>query len=175
MRRTSANSGPALSVLRGARVTLASLAASAVATAAVLALALGEEVRAWLGLAPQRPVRVGVGELWLDNVRTLLRPFAAAATVTWWPRARHVLDVLLSVVLCASVLLVAAALGAYGQPLPRLAPGHSVLEFLAVATTLAAYLDARRAGVLRTRILSGCRAATAVLPPSAAIFESAAA
>src|SRR3954471_11197862 len=41
MRRTSAHSGRALSVLRHAGVTLASLAANAVATAAVLALALG--------------------------------------------------------------------------------------------------------------------------------------
>jgi hypothetical protein len=174
MRRTSANSGPALSVVRGARVTLASLAASALATAAVLALALGKEVRAWLGLAPQWPVQVGVGELWLDNMRTLLCPFAAAAPVTWWPRAGRVLDVLLSVILSAGVLLVAAVLGAYGRPLPRLALGHSVLGFLAVATALAAYLDARRTGVLRTRILSGCRAATAALLPGAAIFESAA-
>jgi hypothetical protein len=38
-----------------------------------------------------------------------------------------------------------------------------------------AYLDAHRTGVLRTRILSGCRAATAALLPGAAILESAAA
>jgi hypothetical protein len=55
---------------------------------------------------PQRPVRVGVGQLWLDDMGTLLWSLAAA-TVTWWPRARRVLDVLLGVILSAYVLLVA--------------------------------------------------------------------
>ena len=67
-----------LSVVRDACVTLVSLAAYAAATAVVLALALGDEVRARLGLAPKRPVKVEVEELWLDSMRTLLCPFAAA-------------------------------------------------------------------------------------------------
>jgi hypothetical protein len=173
MRRTNAHSGPTLSVLRDARVTLASLAASAFATSAVLASTLGEQVRDWPSLTPQRPVHVGVGKLWLDNTRTLPWPLAAV-TVTWWPRARHVLDVPLSVVLGANVLLVAAALlGLPLAPLLRLAPGHCVLEFLTLATAVAAYLGARRAGGLRTHILTGWGAATVALLLGAPIFENA--
>jgi hypothetical protein len=165
-----------VSVLRDAqRVVLVALAASGVAAAAVLALALGQELRGWFGLTPEQPVHIGVGELWFDNARTMLWPLAAAAAVTWWPRARRALDVLLIVILGGNVLLVAVALGAYGEPLLRLAPGHYALELLALATAAAAYLDARRAGAVRPRVLGGCAAATAVLLLGAALLESAAA
>ena len=145
------------------------------AAAAVLALALGHELRGWYGLTPEHPVHVGVGELWLDNARTMLWPLAAAAMVSWWPRARGALDVLLVVIFGGNVLLVAVALGAYGEPLLRVAPGHYTLELLALATATAAYLDARRAGAVRPRVLAGCAAATAVLLLGAALLESAAA
>lgn len=165
-----------VSVLRDVqRVMLVALAAGAVAAAAVLVLALGEQLRGWFGLAPERPVRVGIGELWLDNARTLLWPLAAAAAVSWWPRARYALDVLLVVILGGNVLLVAVALGAYGEPLLRLAPGHYALELGGLATAAAAYLDARRAGVVRLGVVGGCAAATVVLLLGAALLESAAA
>ena len=82
---------------------------------------------------------------------------------------------LLVVILGGNVLLVAVALGAYGEPLLRLAPGHYALELLALAAAAAAYLDARRAGAVRPRVLVGCAAATAVLLLGAALLESAAA
>ena len=165
-----------MSVLRDVeRVVLVALAASVVAAAAVLVLALGQPLRDWFALTPEHPARVGVGELWLDNARTLLWPLAAAAAVSWWPRARYALDVLLVVILGGNVLLVALALGAYGEPLLRLAPGHYALELAALATAVAAYLDARRAGVVRPRVLGGCAAATAILLLGAALLESAAA
>jgi hypothetical protein len=161
-----------VSVLRDVqRVALVALAASVLAAAAVLAFALGQPLRDWFGLTPEHPARVGAGELWLDNARTLLWPLAAAAAVSWWPRARHALDGLLVVILGGNVLLVALALGAYGAPLLRLAPGHYALELLALATAAAAYVDARRARAVRPRALAGCSAATAALLLGAALLE----
>jgi hypothetical protein len=162
------------SVLRdAARVTLAATAVGALAAGVVVALGAGATLRAWYGLTPQRPVDVPVAELWVANARTLLLAFGAAAAVVWWPRARAVLDVAVGLVLGGNVLLVAVALGAYGRPLLRLAPGHYVLELLAVATAAAAYLDARRAGRLRLGVLAGCAAAVAALLLGAAVLESA--
>ena len=155
------------------RVTLAAVALGALAAGAVVALAADEALRDWLGLTPEHPTAVPVAELWLANVRALLLAFGAAAAVVWWPRARVLLDVVVGVVLGGNVLLVAVALGAYGEPLLRLAPGHYVLELLAVATAAAAYLDARRSGVLRRGVLTGCAVAVAALLLGAAVLESA--
>ena len=165
-----------MSVLRDVqRVVLVALAASMVAAAAVLVLALGQPLRDWFALTPEHPARVGVGELWLDNARTLLWPLAAAAAASWWPRARYALDVLLVVILGGNVLLVAVALGAYGEPLLRLAPGHYALE-LARARHGGGGLPRRAPRrAVRPRVLVGCAAATAVLLLGAALLESAAA
>jgi hypothetical protein len=164
----------ARSVLRDIRrVTLAALAAGALAAAAVAVLAAGASLRAWFGLTPQQPVDVPVAELWLDNVRALLLAFGAGAAVVWWPRARPLLDAAVCLVLGGNVLLVAVALGAYGEPLLRLAPGHYVLELLAVGTAAAAYLDARREGAWRARVMASCAAAVAALLLGAAVIESA--
>ena len=95
--------------------------------------------------------------------------------MAWWPRARVALDLALVVILGGNVLLVAVALGAYGGPLLRLAPGHYVLELLAAAAAAAGYLDARRLGAIRAPVLARCGAATAALLLGAAILESAAA
>jgi hypothetical protein len=103
----------------------------------------------------------------------LLLAFGAAAGVVWWPRARAAFDAIVCLVLGGNVLLVGAAFGAYGEPLLRLAPGHYVLELLAVATAAAAYLDARRAGTLRPPVMAGCAAAVAALLLGAALLESA--
>jgi hypothetical protein len=165
---------PARSVLRDVqRVTLAAVALGVLAAGGVVAFAAGGPLRDWLGLTPEHPTAVPVGELWLANVRTLLLAFGAAAAVVWWPRSRVLLDVLVCVVLGGNVLLVAVALGAYGEPLLRLAPGHYVLELLALATAAAAYLDARRTGVLRRPVVAGCAVAVAVLLLGAAVLESA--
>jgi hypothetical protein len=162
------------SVLRdAARVTLAAVAVGALAAGVVVALGAGAKLRTWYGLTPQRPVDVSVAKLWLANVRTLLLAFGAAAAAVWWPRARAVLDVAVCLVLGGNVLLVAVAFGAYGRPLLRLAPGHYVLELLAVTTAAAAYLDARRTGRLRLGVLAGCAAVAAVLLLGAAVLESA--
>ena len=164
----------ARSVLRDVqRVTLAAVVLGALAAGGVVVLAAGGALRDWLGLTPADPAAVPVAELWLTNARTLLLAFGAAAAVVWWPRARVLLDVLVCAVLGGNVLLVAVALGAYGEPLLRLAPGHYVLELLAVATAAAAYLDARRSGRLRPCVLAGCAVAVAVLLLGAAVLESA--
>jgi hypothetical protein len=164
----------ARSVLRDVqRVTLAAVALGVLAAGGVVALAAGGPLRDWLGLTPEHPTAVPVVELWLANVRTLLLAFGAAAAVVWWPRARVLLDVLVCVVLGGNVLLVAVALGAYGEPLLRLAPGHYVLELLALATAAAAYLDARRTGALRRPVVAGCAVAVAALLLGAAVLESA--
>jgi hypothetical protein len=164
------------SVLRDAAlVTLAATAVGLLAAGVVVAAGAGETLRRWFGLTPEHPVDVPVAELWLTNARTLLLAFGAAAAVTWWPRARPVLDVVVCVVLGGNVLLVATALAAYGTPLLRLAPGHYVLELLAAATAAAAYLDARRSGALRSRVVAASAAAVAVLLLGAAALESAAA
>jgi hypothetical protein len=166
----------ARSVLRDVqRVTLAAIVLGALAAGAVVALAAGGTLRDWLGLTPEDPAAVSVGELWLANARTLLLAFGAAAAVVWWPRGRVLLDVLVCTVLGGNVLLVAVALGAYGEPLLRLAPGHYVLELLAVATAAAVYLDARRTGILRRGVVVGCAVAVAALLLGAAVLESAAA
>jgi hypothetical protein len=164
----------ARSVLRDVlRVTLAALAAGALAAAVVVALAGGARLRAWFGLTPEDPADVPVGELWLTNARALLLAFGAAAAAVWWPRARPLVDAVVCLVLGGNVLLVAVALGAYGEPLLRLAPGHYVLELLAVATAAAAYLDARRERALRPRVAGGCAVAVALLLLGAAVLESA--
>lgn len=164
----------ARSVLRDVqRVTLAAVAAGALAALVVVALSAGARLRDWFGLTPRQPVDVPVAELWLDNARALLLAFGAAAAVVWWPRARTVLDVAVCAVLGGNVLLVAVAFGAYGEPLLRLAPGHYVLELLAVATAAAAYLDARRARALRTPVMAGCAVAVAALLLGAAVLENA--
>lgn len=155
------------------RVTLAAVVVGALAAGAVVVLAAGARLRAWFGLTPQEPLAVPFAELWLANARTLLLPFGAAAAVVWWPRARPALDVAVCLVLGGNVLFVAVAFGAYGEPLLRLAPGHYVLELLAVTTAAAAYLDARRAGVLRGRVVAGCATAVAALLLGAALLESA--
>lgn len=164
----------ARSVLRDVqRVTLAAVAAGVLAAGVVVALAAGARLRAWFGLTPQQPIDVPVAELWLLNARTVLLAFGAAAAVVWWPPARGALDAAVCLVLGGNVLLVAVALGAYGEPLLRLAPGHYVLELLAIATAAAAYLDARRTGALRVWVVAGCAAAVAVLLLGAAVLESA--
>jgi hypothetical protein len=166
---------PARSVLRDVRrVTLAAVAAGALAAGVVGVLAAGHSVRRWFGLTPEDPVGVPVAQLWFDNVRALVFAFGAAAAVVWWPRARIALDVVVCLVLGGNVLLVAVALAAYGEPLARLAPGHYVLELLAVATAGALYLDARREGALRAGVVAGCAGAVAVLLLGAAVLESAA-
>ena len=164
----------ARSVLRDIRrVTLAAVAAGALAAGVVVLLAAGARLREWFGLTPQEPVDVPVAELWLDNARALLLAFGAAAAIVWWPRARVALDVVVCFVLGGNVLLVAVAFGAYGEPLLRLAPGHYVLELLAVATAGAVYLDARREGELRSRVVIGCAVAVAILLLGGAVLESA--
>lgn len=164
----------ARSVLRDVqRVTLAALGAGALASVAAALLGARAELRAWYGLTPQQPADVAVADLWLDNARTMLLAFGAAAAVVWWPRARAALDVAVGLVLGANVLLVAVAFGAYGEPLLRLAAGHYALELLAIATGAAAYLDARRAGVLRARVVTGCSIAVAALLLGAALLENA--
>jgi hypothetical protein len=166
----------ARSVLRDvSRVTAAALVAGALAAGVVGVLAAGASLRSWFGLTPEQPVDVPVAQLWLDNVRALLFAFGSAAAVVWWPRARVAFDVLVCLVLGGNVLLVAVAFGAYGEPLLRLAPGHYVLELLAVATASAVYLDARRERELRAGVVGGCALAVVVLLLGAAILESAAA
>jgi hypothetical protein len=166
----------ARSVLRDvSRVTAAAIVAGTLAAGVVGLLAAGASLRSWFGLTPEHPVDVPVLQLWLDNARALLFAFGAAAAVVWWPRARIALDVLVCLVLGGNVLLVAVAFGAYGEPLLRLAPGHYVLELLAVATASAVYLDARREGELRSGVVTGCAIAVVVLLLGAAILESAAA
>lgn len=163
------------SVLRDVRrVTLSAVAAGALFAAVVVLLAGGSRLRDWFGLTPENPVAVPVAQLWFDNARALVFVFGAAAAIVWWPRARIALDVLVCLMLGGNVLLVAVALAAYGEPLLRLAPGHYVLELLAVATAGAVYLDARREGALRTGVIAGCAAAAAVLLLGAAVLESAA-
>ena len=166
----------ARSVLRDvSRVTAAAVAAGAIAAGVVGLLAVGSSLRSWFGLTPEQPVDVPVVEPWLDNARALLFAFGAAAAIVWWPRARVVLDVVVCLVLGGNVLLVAVAFGAYGEPLMRLAPGHYVLELLAVATAGAVYLDARREGTLRNGVVAGCALAIAALLLGAAVLESASA
>jgi hypothetical protein len=166
----------ARSVLRDVRrVTLTALAAGVLAAVVVATLAAGASLRRWLGLTPEDPVGVPVAQLWLDNARALLFVFGAAATVVWWPQARLGIDVVVCFVLGANVLLVAVALAAYGKPLLALAPGHYVLELLAVATAAAVYLDARRERALRTGVVAGCAASVAALLLGAALLENAAA
>jgi hypothetical protein len=157
------------------RVTLAAIAAGAMAAGAVVVLAAGASLRSWYGLTPQDPVGIPVGELWLDNARALLFVFGAAAAVVWWPQARAAFDVAVCLVVGGNVLLVAVAFGAYGEPLLRLAPGHYVFELLAVATACAVYLDARREGTLRSAVVAGCTTAVGALLLCAAVLENAAA
>lgn len=160
-------------VLRDTVVVVLIAAAAGALTAAIVVLSGAQDsLRDWYALTPQRPVQVGVGELWLSNARALLPTFGAAAAVVWWPRARPALDAALVLIFGANVLLVAVALAAYGQPLWDLGPGHYPLELLAVATATAAYLDARRSRALRAGVVGACAALTALVVVLAALLES---
>ncbi len=99
--------------------------------------------------------------------------FAAAAAVVWWPRARLALDVTLSALLVLNVLLVAAALGAYGRRLCELGPGHYPLELVAIAAAAAAYVDARRCTPVPVAAITLCAGLAAVALLVAAMLESA--
>ena len=96
-----------------------------------------------------------------------------AAAVSWWPRARQALDVVLAAVVGGNVLLIAVALAAYGRPLWDLGPGHYPLELLAVAVAVAAYLDARRCSRLRRGVLLASIGMSGVMLAAAAVLESA--
>src|SRR3954452_19962156 len=131
MPRTPASHAPAGGVLRDAGGALfAGLAAGVVCAMLIVALGWQASLRGWFGLTPKRPVAIGPGELWLDNARTLLWPFLAAAVVTWTPRTRPFFDLALVAVLGGNVLLVAAALAAYGGPLWRLGARHHPPQLL---------------------------------------------
>jgi hypothetical protein len=143
-----------------------------IAAALVVVFGAGEAVRGWYGLTPDRPRRIGPLVLWSQNVRALLPVFAAALAVSWWPRARLALDVVLAVVVGGNVLLVAVALGAYGRRLWDLGPAHYPLELLAVAIAVAAYLDARRNSLMRRGVLLGSIGMSGVVLAVAAALES---
>jgi len=69
------------------------------------------------------------------------------------------------------VLLVGAALGAYGAPLLRLVAAHALLELVAGGAAGAAYLHARRREPLSLAALAWCGVATVGLLILAAILE----
>ncbi len=154
-------------------VALAGVVVAVVAAGAVWVLGAGEAVRGWYGLTPEDPARVGVGDLWVHNVRALVPVFAAAAAVVWWPRARVAIDVGLGVMLGVNVVAVSVALAAYGSRLWALGPGHYPLELLAIAIAAAAYLDARRAARLRPGLVVACAIAACLVLVLAAVLESA--
>jgi hypothetical protein len=155
------------------RVALAGAVVAVLAAVLVVVFGVGEAVRGWYGLTPDRPLRIGPVALWLHNLRALLPVFTAAAAVSWWPRARAALDVVIAAVVGGNVLLVAVALGAYGRPLWDLGPGHYPLELLAVAIAVAGYLDARRASLMRRGVLLVSIGMSAVVLATAAVLESA--
>jgi hypothetical protein len=155
------------------RVLLAGAVLAALAAGLVTLSGAGDTLRAWYGLTPDRPLQIPAPALWVHNVRAGLLVFAAAAAVAWWPRLRSTLDILLAVVVGANVLLVGAALGAYGRALWQLGPGHYPLELFAVAIALAAYLDARRCTRLRPRVLLTTIGASWLALAAAALLESA--
>ncbi len=156
-----------------ARVALLAGLLAALAGALVVLLGVGEAVRTWYGLTPQRPVRISAPTLWEHNVRSLLPAFAAAAAVVWFPGARRLLDVALALLVAFNVVIVAVALGAYGRRLWELGPGHYPLELLAAAIAIAAYLDARRCARLRAGVMLACVVLCAVVLAVAAVLESA--
>jgi hypothetical protein len=147
------------------------LAGTAAALAIVLA-GLRANARAWYGFDLDRPVTLDAGGLLTTNARVALLAFAAAAAVTWWPRARFACDALLAAVLALNTGLVGAALAAYGRPLLARIGLHSALELAAAGIAGAAYLDARRDRRLNPRRLAGCAVLGVALLAAGAVLEA---
>lgn len=167
---------PAARVVRDTLIiTLIAAAVGALAAAVVVVFDVGASLRDWYGLTPDNPAQIGVVELWLHNTRTVLLAFGAAAAVSWWPAARRAIDVVLVVVLSVNVLVVAVALGAYGESLWSLGPAHYPLELVAAAIAGAAYLDTRRRQSIDVALLTGCAIAAALVLLAGAVVESGAA
>jgi hypothetical protein len=148
------------------------LAAGALAAAVITVLGAQAAARAWYGFDLERPVSLGAGGLFATNARVALLAFAAAAAVSWWPRARYGLDALLLAVLALNAVLVGAALAAYGGPLLARIGAHSALELAAAAVAGAGYLDSRRQHTLQPVRLARCAVVVLALLAGGALLEA---
>jgi len=161
-----------VSVVRDAgRITAAGLLLAVVAALVVVVLGVEHDVRAWYGLHPSSPSRVSATHVFANNIRTCAIALLGAVNLRLWPRARWLLDPILAALLAINVLLVGAALGAYGTPLLRLVAAHALLELMAAAAAGAAYLHARRREPLSLAALAWCAVATVGLLLLAAVLE----
>lgn len=163
---------PGVTVLRDTIwVAVFAVALGTVAAAIVLTAGWAPELRDAYGLTPEQPVDIPVLTLWRDNALVMTYIGVATIAVSLWPAVRFVTDAVVIFVLGLNLINVSVAFAAYGGPLLRLAPGHYVLELVAVCVAAAMYLDARRNG-WRPDVLAWCVAVIAVALLGAAVLES---
>jgi hypothetical protein len=156
--------------LRAALGVAAIAVAVTALSAAIVRVAVAPDVRAALdfGFAsvPRRP-----GEalaILRDNGRMLTAVFAATVVAQlttadsaqrrglWWGAGallRAVIDAVLAVVACANLVLVGAAIGAYGGRMVLAILPHGPFELAAYALALGAYLRARRCASAPARLV----------------------
>ena len=154
-----------------ARISIAGLLLAGVAALLVVVLGVEHGVRAWYGLHPSSPTAVSPAHVFANNVQVCAIALLGGINVRVWPRARWLLDPILLGLVAINVLLVGAALGAYGAPLLRLIAAHALLELLAAGVAGAAYLHARRREPLSLSAVSWCAVATAGMLILAAVLE----
>jgi hypothetical protein len=103
-----------------------------------------DELRHWYGLHLSSPSALSAGHILANNLPLCAGCLVAAVNLRLWPRPAWILDPLLGGLLALNILLVGAALGAYGTPLLQLIAADTALELLAIGVAGAAYLQARR-------------------------------
>lgn len=164
----------------------AALTAATLVVAVTVRIGWAADARALLdfpfaGMPARAPTAVSI---FVNNAAVLGTIFAASAVVQsrWMTRAEPArasaavvvlaaVDTVLALEVAVNVLLVGAALGAYGTRMAVAVLPHGPVELAAFARGLALYLDARRAP-LATRnaiaVAAGCLAALAL----AAVLET---
>ena len=154
-------------------------------TAAVVAIAFTGEARGWLGYqfpAVCPSALRGRAGIFADNGRALLGVFGLLLIAQLAARApngpghaqRTILaggELILAGVVAANLLVVGAALGAYGGRMARAMLPHGPVELAAYATALALYLQGRRRALSAAHV-AVVAAASVVLLALAACLET---
>jgi len=162
----------------------AGLSACVLLVALVTRVALASQVRGWLHYTfPGVPARVN-SAVWIftNNARELLGVLGLlliaqlAARGTGGPtRAQQLVrtggELVVAGAVAANVLLVGAAVGAYGERMVRAMLPHGPVEVAAYALALALYLQGRRRPLAAAR-LAGTIAASVALLGVAALLET---
>ncbi len=154
-----------------------------IALAVVVRLLCAPSVKAWLGFTfPGVPATFGEAlQIFRANLPLIMGGLAAALAVGWrgvdaeasapWRGVRLVCDLIVGLIVARNVVVVGAAVGAYGVPMVRVLLPHGPLELLSLCLLLALYLQARRTPLAVAQALRVVAVAAAMLA-LAALLEA---